>query len=64
MPANLPLGSGATGPRLAWGSVQWPPRIPGLAGPALSATYNGPWTPGFLRRNEVLIPVENALSQP
>ncbi|MEM1436424.1 MAG: heme-binding protein, partial [Pseudomonadota bacterium] len=28
-----------------------------VIGPAMSATYNGPWTPGFLRRNEVLIPV-------
>ena len=31
------------------------------AGPALSATYNGPWTPGFLRRNEVLVPVIEGL---
>ena len=27
------------------------------AGPAFSAYYDPPWTPGFLRRNEVLIPV-------
>ena len=26
-------------------------------GPAFSAYYDPPWTPGFLRRNEVLVPV-------
>ena len=28
-----------------------------VVGPACSAYYDPPWTPGFLRRNEVLIPV-------
>lgn len=28
------------------------------AGPPFSAYYDPPWTPGFLRRNEVLIPVK------
>ncbi len=28
------------------------------AGAAFSAYYDPPWTPGFMRRNEVLVPVE------
>lgn len=30
-----------------------------VAGDAIFARYNGPWTPSFLRRNEVLIPLSN-----
>lgn len=29
----------------------------GAAGPASLAQYNPPWTPGFMRRNEVMVPL-------
>lgn len=29
-----------------------------VSGPAIYARYDGPWTPFFLRRNEVLIPLQ------
>jgi hypothetical protein len=29
-----------------------------ISGDPIYARYNGPWTPGFLRRNEVLIPIK------
>ena len=34
------------------------------AGAAVYAYYNDPFTPGFLRRNEIIIPITSGPSQP